>query len=78
MIYDFDKIIVRRGTDSVKWNQQDYEDLIPLWVADMDFPAAQPIVDALAQRVQHAVYGYAKVPEAFYQAVLNCVFLNYA
>ena len=71
MIYDFDKIIVRRGTDSVKWNQQDYEDLIPLWVADMDFPAAQPIVEALAQRVQHAVYGYAKVPEPFYQAVIN-------
>lgn len=71
MIYDFDKIIIRRGTDSVKWNQQEYEDLIPLWVADMDFPAAQPIVDALAQRVQHAVYGYAKVPEAFYQAVIN-------
>jgi cystathionine beta-lyase len=71
MIYNFDKTIVRRGTDSVKWNQHDYDDLIPLWVADMDFPAAQPVVDALAQRVQHAVYGYATIPAAFYSAVMS-------
>ncbi|HAT94105.1 MAG TPA: cystathionine beta-lyase, partial [Sphingobacterium sp.] len=71
MIYNFDKTIVRRGTDSVKWNQHDYDDLIPLWVADMDFPAAQPVVDALAQRVQHAVYGYATIPTAFYSAVMS-------
>ncbi|MDF2851451.1 MalY/PatB family protein [Sphingobacterium sp. 40-24] len=71
MIYNFDKTIVRRGTDSVKWNQHDYADLIPLWVADMDFPAAQPVVDALAQRVQHAVYGYATIPTAFYSAVMS-------
>ncbi len=71
MIYNFDKTIVRRGTDSVKWNQHDYADLIPLWVADMDFPAAQPVVDALAQRVQHAVYGYATIPAAFYSAVMS-------
>lgn len=71
MIYNFDKTIVRRGTDSVKWNQHDYADLIPLWVADMDFPAAQPVVDTLAQRVQHAVYGYATIPTAFYSAVMS-------
>jgi len=71
MIYNFDKTIVRRGTESVKWNQHDYADLIPLWVADMDFPAAQPVVDALAQRVQHAVYGYATIPTAFYSAVMS-------
>ncbi|WET69137.1 MalY/PatB family protein [Sphingobacterium sp.] len=71
MIYNFDKTIVRRGTDSVKWNQHDYDDLIPLWVADMDFPAAQPVVDALAQRVQHAVYGYATIPATFYSAVMS-------
>lgn len=71
MIYNFDKTIVRRGTESVKWNQHDYADLIPLWVADMDFPAAQPVVDALAQRVQHAVYGYATIPAAFYSAVMS-------
>lgn len=69
MIYNFDKIISRRGTDSVKWNQQDYADLIPLWVADMDFPASQPVIEALTERVQHGVYGYAKVPDAFYDAV---------
>lgn len=71
MIYDFDKIVNRRDTDSVKWNQQNYPDLIPLWVADMDFPASQPVINALAERVQHGVYGYAKVPDAFYAAVSN-------
>lgn len=71
MIYNFDKTIVRKGTDSVKWNQQSYEDLIPLWVADMDFPAAQPIVNALVQRVEHAVYGYARIPDAFFQAIMK-------
>ncbi|MDF2516113.1 MAG: cystathionine beta-lyase [Sphingobacterium sp.] len=71
MIYNFDKIIDRRGTDSVKWNQQDYADLIPLWVADMDFPASNEIINALSERVQHAVYGYARVPDAFYQAVAD-------
>ncbi|WP_104381076.1 MalY/PatB family protein [Sphingobacterium sp. HMA12] len=69
MIYNFDKIIDRRGTDSVKWNQQDYVDLIPLWVADMDFSASRQVIEALTERVQHGVYGYAKAPDAFYEAV---------
>lgn len=69
MIYNFDKLSSRKGTDSVKWNQQAYEDLIPLWVADMDFPAPEPVVEALMKRVQHGVYGYAKIPEEYYDAI---------
>lgn len=60
MTINFDQIIERRGTDSIKW--QWYEDAIPMWVADMDFPAAEPIIHALGARVQHGVFGYANEP----------------
>ena len=61
MIYDFDQEIERKGTDSHKW-QKYGDDVIPLWVADMDFVSAQPIIDALRQRVDHAVFGYTQPP----------------
>ena len=61
MRYDFDRNIDRRGTDSYKWQKYD-ENVIPLWVADMDFVSAQPIVDALRQRVEHGVFGYGRPP----------------
>src|SRR5512141_552519 len=64
---DFDQIIERRGTDSVKW--QWYGEAIPMWVADMDFPAADPIIRALAGRVQHGVYGYANEPSQLREVV---------
>ena len=57
MKYDFDRIIERRDTDSMKWRKYG-EDVIPLWVADMDFPSAEPIVQALHERVDHRVFGY--------------------
>jgi cysteine-S-conjugate beta-lyase len=63
-IYDFDTPLDRRGTNSIKWDniQMFYPhapvDALPLWVADMDLPAAKPIVDALHRRVDHPVYGY--------------------
>lgn len=55
--HDFDSIIDRRGGDSEKWNQYG-EDVMPLWVADSDFTAPEPVVRALAKRVAHGVYGY--------------------
>jgi cystathionine beta-lyase len=48
--YDFDRVVERRGTDSVKWSRYGKE-VLPLWVADMDFPSAQPIVEVLRRRV---------------------------
>lgn len=57
MQHDFDAIIDRRGGDSEKWNRYG-EDVLPLWVADSDFTAPQPVVDALARRVSHGVFGY--------------------
>ena len=60
MRYDFDHVPDRRPTDSVKWNQ--YEaDVLPLWVADMDFPVAEPVQQALRERIDHGIYGYPDV-----------------
>lgn len=57
MPYDFDHIINRRNTNSLKWNAYP-EDVLPLWVADMDFAAPQPILQALQEAVEHGIFGY--------------------
>ncbi len=57
MTYDFDRSVERRNTDSNKWRKYG-PDVIPLWVADMDFPSPEPVVRALRERVEHGVYGY--------------------
>ena len=62
MPYDFDHSPVRRGADSLKW--QRYGSALPLWVADMDFAAPEPILEALRERVAHGVFGYGAPPEA--------------
>ena len=69
MDYNFDELIPRRGTNSYKWDSAPGGDVIPMWVADMDFRTAPPVVDALRRRVEHGVFGYVKVPEAYYDAV---------
>ena len=65
MKYDFDKIIDRRDTDSIKW---DFAvefglpaDVLPLWVADMDIPTAPAVTEALVQRARHGIFGYSDV-----------------
>lgn len=68
MTYDFDEPVNRRGTNSYKWDSTDYGTL-PMWVADMDFRTAPRIIDALAKRVAHGVFGYVKVPQAYYDAI---------
>ena len=69
--FDFDKKIIRRGTQSMKWDVTDGDDVIPMWVADMDFQAAPAIRRALAERVSHGVFGYELVPESYYQAIVS-------
>jgi cysteine-S-conjugate beta-lyase len=59
MKIDFDHLPDRRNTDSVKWRLYG-PDVLPLWVADMDFPSPEPIIKALKARVEHGVYGYPK------------------
>ena len=69
--YHFDEPVVRRGTDCVKWDETDDSQVIPMWVADMDFHAAPAILEALRQRVEHGVFGYTAVPERYYEAVIS-------
>ncbi len=57
MQYNFDEIIPRRETESIKWNRYGKE-ILPFWVADMDFRSPQPVIDALEARVKHGVFGY--------------------
>lgn len=67
--YDFDEIIPRKGTNSYKWDSSDNQGMLPLWVADMDFRTAPAIIEALQKRVAHGIFGYTRVPQAYYDAV---------
>lgn len=72
-MYDFDAELDRRPFDSVKWSYLESEypgrpDLIPLWVADMDFASPPEVTRALRERAEHPVYGYAGKPPAYYGA----------
>lgn len=70
MKYDFDKTIDRRATNSYKWDSAP-EGVLPMWVADMDFRTAPAIIDALQKRVVHGIFGYTRVPDAYYDAVTS-------
>lgn len=71
--YDFNKIIDRRNTDCLKYDfaiqRVRPADVLPFWVADMDFPIAREIQEALIERCQHAVFGYSESTEAYFHAV---------
>jgi cysteine-S-conjugate beta-lyase len=72
MAYDFDRVCDRHGTSSVKWDYEreytGHTGLIPLWVADMDFPAPQPIMEAIRRRVDHGIFGYVREPDSYFEA----------
>ncbi len=69
MKYDFENIINRKGTNSLKWDL--FDDDIPMWVADMDFKVAPAIQDAILKRANHPVYGYTIVPDELFEAYIN-------
>lgn len=69
MKYDFDTVINRRGTDSLKWDVAQQE--LPMWVADMDFKAAPEIIEAIQKRVEQGIFGYSVIPDAWYQAYIG-------
>ena len=77
MKYNFDEVIDRKNTDSMKWSASYLErhfgsaDCVPLWVADMDFRTAQPVIDAVTERAGHGIYGYALAGDEFYEAVIK-------
>ncbi|MDE6484771.1 MAG: pyridoxal phosphate-dependent aminotransferase [Duncaniella sp.] len=66
---NFDNKVLRRNTGSYKWDTPEADDIIPMWVADMDFRAPDCVVDALRRRVDHGVFGYTKVRPEFYTAL---------
>jgi cysteine-S-conjugate beta-lyase len=68
--YDFRTVIPRRGTDSAKWGRFD-ADVLPLWVADMDFRSPESLVRALHERVDEGVFGYGRHPESLCEAIVE-------
>ena len=71
MKYNFDELIERRGTGCVKWDEMPDGDVIPLWVADMDFRAAPAIQEAIHRRAEHGVFGYTVVDDCYYDSVIS-------
>ena len=73
--YDFDEIVPREGTNCIKYDGREWifktNDLIPLWVADMDFLTPDFIVNALKKRLEHEIYGYTFKPETYFQAIIG-------
>ncbi len=70
MDYNFDEIIDRRDTRSIKWDAAE-SDVLPMWIADMDFKTAPAIIHALRERVEHGVFGYTLTPPEFHQAIIR-------
>ena len=75
MKYNFDEIIDRKSNHSVKYNELmrkfGVDDVIPLWIADMDFRTAQPVIDALEKKVQHGIFGYVYRPDEYFESFIN-------
>lgn len=69
-LYDFDTIVNRRGTMSYKWDSVG-DGVLPMWVADMDFKTAPCIIDALHKRIDNGCFGYTRVPDEYYEAVVR-------
>ncbi|HAQ41215.1 MAG TPA: cystathionine beta-lyase [Clostridiales bacterium] len=74
-MYNFDKLIQRRGTNSYKWDmiarKYKNDELLPMWVADMDFEIAPEIAEAVKKRADHLTYGYTYAPYSFYESIIN-------
>lgn len=69
MHYNFDKISARHGTNSIKWDTSSDKEVIPMWIADMDFITAPEITAALRNRLDHEIYGYTLTPPQFYSSI---------
>ncbi|MEN8614072.1 MalY/PatB family protein [Dehalogenimonas sp. THU2] len=81
MKYDFDRLIDRTGTNSAKWDMRrevfGTEDVLPMWVADMDFPVAEPITEALRRRIEHPIYGYTHPSPSLVRAIIERIERKY-
>ena len=75
MSWDWDRVIARQGTASVKHDAYagyfGTADVLPMWVADMDFAAPEAVTQALAARAAHPIYGYSFYPDSLYTALID-------
>lgn len=75
--HDFDLLLERRGTDSQKWQRYGARDILPMWVADMDFQSPPAVIEALRRRVDHGIFGYARPVRSTVDAVVEAVGSRY-
>lgn len=75
MKYDFDRVICRKGTNSNKWDKNTEmfgtEDVIDMWVADMDFESPRPVIEAIQERLSHPIFGYSFPSDSLYEAIID-------
>ena len=75
MKYDFDSVINHYNTNSIKWDFAKEvlgeKDILPMWVADMDFKSPEPVIDAMKKVAEHGVFGYSNMRESYYEEVIN-------
>ena len=76
--FDFDRPVDRRGTASLKWEKYAHRDIIPLWVADMDFMPPSAVLDALKKRIDHGVLGYTRPPASLVETVVDMLQQQFA
>jgi cysteine-S-conjugate beta-lyase len=73
---EFDHPIDRQNTDSIRWDRYD-KDVIPLWVADMDFRSPACVIEALKKRVEHGIFGYTHEPKELKEKIVDYVYLQF-
>ena len=73
MAFDFDSCPERAGTDSTKWHKYADKDIIPCWIADMDFKAPPAVIEVIRERAAHGVFGYPAQRDSVFAAVVNHV-----
>jgi len=75
MRYDFDEIIERTNYHSEKWDELETKfgtkDVLPMWVADMEFKSPRPVIEAIKKATEHGIYGYTSRPDSYYQAIID-------
>ena len=77
MKYNFDEIINRTHTSSMKWEEYKGSDIIPMWVADMDFKAPPPVLDTLQQSIEHGILGYTLIPDGLNEIIIENLYALY-
>jgi cysteine-S-conjugate beta-lyase len=76
-LFDFDTVIDRSGTSSEKWTMFEQRNILPLWLADMDFLSPPAVIQALHRRVDHGIFGYTHVPDELVSVVLKMLGTTY-